>query len=73
MDKFHNHNNVVITAKDKISSANLEKFVKQNFKNFYKGSRIRIFCGLHHRKNPTDGTVQVGEFDEDLVNEFKVE
>ena len=72
MDKFHNHKNVVITAIDEISNVNLEKFVKKNFKDFYKRSRIRIFCGHHHQKNPTDGTIQVDSFDDELVKEFKV-
>ena len=70
--KFHNHRNVVITAKEEISDVNLERFVKRNLKNFLRGSKIKIFCGHHHQKNETDDTYQVHEYDQELVDQFKV-
>ena len=68
-EKFNSERNVIITTKDKITAPNVEKYIKDNLKNFPQGSKFILFCGHHHKKN-TDGSVQTAHGESKIVSDY---
>ena len=68
-EKFNSERNVIITTKDEITAPNVEKYIKDNLKNYPQGSKFIVFCGHHHKKN-TDGSVQTAHGESKIVAEY---
>lgn len=69
MNLFNSERNVIITANDEITAPNVEKYIKDNLKNFPQGSKFIVFCGHHHKKN-TDESVKTAHSESEIVAEY---
>ena len=64
-----NTNNVILTARNAITSNEVESYIKRNLSKFRKGANFIVLCGHHHSKDD-EGTVHLGEADLSLVGDY---